>query len=310
MPRVVAKILPPDLMIEPRDRNIGFVRRETADRKIWFITNLSAQEKRFRTRFPLSDWTPYLFDAMSGSVEPLRRFRQDIDSLQADLTLGPWDSVFVVFRPGPPLDGVIDSNARRILDMSSGGKTVEAETDQNGVLYTRTQAGVVKAEVTGIPAPLVLDGPWKLRANGVERQIESLVSWTRIPGLHNFSGTGSYCTEFVLPASFVSERSRIVLELGEVDNIAEVRVNGKAAGLAWKRPYEVDITAATRAGVNTLEIRVTNLLINRMRVKQPSAPDRPPAMSPQMLRDYLPEPVTSGLLGPVRVRVSRRVTLR
>ncbi len=310
LPRVVPKIVPPDLIVEPHDHNIGFVRRETADRKIWFIANLSARRKQFRARFPLSDWTPYLFDAMSGSVEPLRRIHQEGDSLLADLTLGPWDSVFVVFRPVPPPGGVLDSNTQRILDVASDGKTVEAETDQNGVLYARTQAGVVKAEVSGIPAPLVLDGPWKLHANGVEQQLESLVSWTRIPGLHNFSGTGSYRTEFVLPTSFVSERSRIILELGEVDNIAEVRVNGKSVGVAWKQPYEVDITAVAHAGANTLEIRVTNLLVNRMRVKQPSAPDRPPAMSPQMLRDYLPEPATSGLLGPVRVRVVRRVTSR
>jgi hypothetical protein len=307
LPRVVAKIIPPDLVIEPHDSEIGFARRETADSRIWFIANLSARGKRFRARFPLSGWTPFAFDARSGTVEPLRRFHQDSDSLEADLALGPWESVFVVFHPGPPPDGVTETNAQRIL---GGSKAVEAETDQNGTLYARTPAGMVKAEVGGIPAPLLLGGPWQFRANAVDRQLDFLVSWTRIPELQDFSGTGSYRTKFVLPASFISERSRIVLELGEVHNIAEVRVNGKAAGVAWKRPYEVDITPAARLGTNTLEVRVTNLLINRMRVKKPTAADRPPAMSPQMLRDYLPEPVTSGLIGPVRIRVSRRITLR
>ena len=310
LPRVVAKIIPPDLVIEPQDPEIGFVRRETADSKIWFIANVSAREKQFRARFQLSGWSPFLFDAMSGSVEPLRRFHPEADSLQADLTLGPWETVFVVFRRGPPSTGVTDSNARQILGVASDGKAVEAETDQNGVLYARTPAGIVKAEVSGIPAPLLLDGPWRLHVNTVDQQLESLVSWTRFPELRDFSGTGSYRTEFLLPGLFVSERSRIVLELGEVYDIAEAWVNGKAAGVVWKQPYEVDITAAARAGANTLEIRVTNLLINRMRVKKPTAADRPPAMSPQMLRDYLPSPATSGLMGPVRVRVSHRVTLR
>ena len=310
LPRVVAKIIPPDLVIEPHDPEIGFVRRETGDRKIWFITNISAGEKRFHARFPLSGWAPFLFDAMSGTVEPLRRFHQESDSLEADLTLGPWESAFVVFRPGPPPVGASDSNAQRVLEVARDGKAVEAETDQNGILYARTPAGIVKAEVGGIPAPLLLDGSWQLHANGIDQQLESLVSWTRIPELQDFSGTGSYRTEFALPGSFLSEGSRIVLELGEVYNVAEVWVNGKSAGVAWKRPYEVDITAAARAGANTLEIRVANLLINRMRTKKPTAADRPPAMSPQMLRDYLPNPATSGLMGPVRVRVIRRVTLQ
>ncbi|MBZ5543277.1 MAG: hypothetical protein LAO07_06300, partial [Acidobacteriia bacterium] len=312
LPRVVAKIIPPDLVIKPQDPEIGFVRRETADSKIWFIANLSAREKRFRARFQLSGWTPFLFDAMSGSVEPLRRFHQEGNSLQADLALGPWDSVFVVFRPGPPPAGVTDSNAQRILGVASGGKAVEAETDQNGMLYAHTPAGIVKAEVSGIPAPLLLHGPWQLRVTDVDKDLESLVSWTRFPELElcDFSGTGSYRAEFVLPGSDFSPGLRLVLELGEGYDIAEVWVNGKATGVAWKRPYEVDITAAARVGTNKLEIRVTNRLINRMRVKNPTEADRPPAMSPQMLRDYLPEPVISGLIGPVRVRISRRVTLR
>jgi hypothetical protein len=33
------------------------------------------------------------------------------------------------------------------------------------------------------------------------------------------------------------------IDLGKVRDIAEVKVNGKAAGLVWAPPYRVDVTA-------------------------------------------------------------------
>jgi hypothetical protein len=46
--------------------------------------------------------------------------------------------------------------------------------------------------------------------------------------------------------------------LGEVKNLAEVSVNGKSLGIAWKTPYRVDVTNALKPGANTVEIKVTN----------------------------------------------------
>ena len=51
----------------------------------------------------------------------------------------------------------------------------------------------------------------------------------------------------------------IILDLGDVKNIAEVIVNGKNMGVAWKKPFKVDITEAIKAGDNSIQIKVTNL---------------------------------------------------
>jgi hypothetical protein len=58
--------------------------------------------------------------------------------------------------------------------------------------------------------------------------------------------------------------ARIFLDLGEVEVIAEVKLNGKDLGTLWKYPYRVDITDALRDGENKLEVRVTNLWPNRL----------------------------------------------
>jgi hypothetical protein len=93
------------------------------------------------------------------------------------------------------------------------------------------------------------------------------------------------------------------LELGEVHDIAGVILNGRPAGVAWKRPHVVDITGAARPGRNQLEVRVTNRLVNRM------LPLTPLPLPYAPLREYVPEPVTSGLLGPVRIRPARIIML-
>ncbi|MGD0921105.1 MAG: glycosyl hydrolase [Terriglobia bacterium] len=310
LPRVVAKIIPPDLLMEPQDPEIGFVHRETAEGKIYFIANLSAHEKRFLARFQVAGWTPLLFDALSGSIEPLYRLRQEGEFSEVDLTLGPWGSLFVVFHPGAPKNAVTETNLARILGVREEGKAVEAEVDQNGLFHARTSQGLLSAESRGLPAPLILAGPWRLAENNVEKKLDTLASWTQYPELRDFSGTASYRTQIVLPASYLLPNVRASLDLGEVHDIAEVFVNDKAAGIAWRRPYVLDISGAVKAGVNQLEIRVTNSLINRMRVKKSTETDRPPAMSPLMIRDYVPEPVASGLIGPVQVRASGIVTLR
>jgi hypothetical protein len=68
-----------------------------------------------------------------------------------------------------------------------------------------------------------------------------------------------------------------------VHDLAQVTVNGVVLPRALWHPYVVDVTAALRAGTNTIEVRVTNTLLN----ERGKANQVPP---------------TSGLLGPVSLR--------
>ena len=60
------------------------------------------------------------------------------------------------------------------------------------------------------------------------------------------------------------EKKFFDLVLGDVKNLAEVRLNGKDLGVLWKPPFRLEITDAVRVGKNRLEIRVTNLWPNRL----------------------------------------------
>jgi hypothetical protein len=67
-----------------------------------------------------------------------------------------------------------------------------------------------------------------------------------------------------IPAETVSSKQRIYLDLGRVEVIAEVHMNGRDMGILWKPPYRLDVTESVRPGSNKLEVLVTNLWPNRL----------------------------------------------
>lgn len=79
-----------------------------------------------------------------------------------------------------------------------------------------------------------------------------------------FSGTATYKKEFTVAAAQKAAGRRLYLDLGNVQNLARVRLNGKDLGVLWKAPYAVDITASVVAGTNRLEVEVTNTWVNRL----------------------------------------------
>jgi hypothetical protein len=81
-------------------------------------------------------------------------------------------------------------------------------------------------------------------------------------GVKHFSGTMVYRKDVKLKGR--SDGKRYFLDLGRVEVLAEVVVNGQAVGTVWKEPYRIEITKAVQPGENQLEIRVTNLWPNRM----------------------------------------------
>jgi hypothetical protein len=100
-----------------------------------------------------------------------------------------------------------------------------------------------------------------------------------------------------------------MLDLGDVRELAEVSVNGKSVGVLWHPPYRIDLTNTLRRGNNRLELRVTNLWVNRLiGDKQPGAH----AVAHPVALTYLPNaPLRpSGLLGPVVLETTQGVAER
>jgi hypothetical protein len=130
-------------------------------------------------------------------------------------------------------------------------------------------------QVAGIGKPIELTGPWQV-SFPPDRGAPEEITLPKLASLHThaedgvkyFSGTATYRKNFTLAANTLAgktnEGKRIFLDLGQVEVLAGVKVNGKDMGVLWKRPYRVDVTEAIKAGTNEVEIQVTNLWPNRL----------------------------------------------
>jgi hypothetical protein len=119
-----------------------------------------------------------------------------------------------------------------------------------------------------------------------------------------YSGTVRYATTFNL--NEWKDDMRLMLDLGRVEMIADVSVNGKRIGTLWAPPYRMDVSGAVRQGENTLTADVTGTWFNRLvyDAAQPEASRKTWTISGPS-KDA--RPVESGLLGPVVLRVGRKM---
>ena len=102
------------------------------------------------------------------------------------------------------------------------------------------------------------------------------------------------------PAAWFKAGAQIWLDLGAVASIAEVAVNGTPVDVVWRPPFRVNLTGALKAGSNTLEIKVTNVWVNRLIGDQQPGATRIAFAAQQRYQADSPL-LPSGLLGPVKV---------
>jgi hypothetical protein len=130
-------------------------------------------------------------------------------------------------------------------------------------------------------------------------QINELKAWKDFdisPEAKAFSGTATYTTAF--DAGTLNKSSVYTLDLGQVEMIASVTLNGKKLRTLWTPPYSLDVTDALKSGENTLQIEVTSTWFNRLVYDdgQPEAARKTWVIDgPQKDRELR----ESGLLGPV-----------
>ena len=189
-------------------------------------------------------------------------------------------SLEAVFRQAP---GQMIS----LWDPATGKKTNPAKFDSDGPGKTRVSLSLAPYESVFVTfsnrkvdvAPTLharnekeVEGPWELHfpkgrgAPGELLVLNELMDWSKHDafGVRHFSGTASYATKLNLDEADFENGTHFLLDLGVVREMAEVLVNGQRAEILWKPPFRTDITSLLVAGKNRLEIRVTNLWVNRL----------------------------------------------
>jgi len=136
-------------------------------------------------------------------------------------------------------------------------------------------------------------GPWMMKLqhmNGTQQEMElsSLEDLLVVPGLGDFAGTVSYETNFHVGSEDVQ-----YLDLGEVQGVSELTVNGASIGTRWYGAHVYDLSGEVKEGENHLSIKLTTISGNYVK----SLKDNQVAQRWTRHQDNYP----MGILGPVRL---------
>jgi hypothetical protein len=227
---------------------------------------------------------PELFDPLTGKVSALPSYSIKAQQTVIPMRFEAYQGLFIIFR-----------------QKAATPATVKAKP--NFPEYKPMQ------EVKG-PWAVQFDPAWVSPALGTSGDLakgrlvfKQLTDWTKRaePGLRFYSGIATYSTSFNLPQGLTpAQISKLRLSLGVVKDIARVRLNGKDLGVTWCEPWQADLGAAIKPGVNTLEIEVANLWANRV-IGDAALPVAQRLTKSNFQLGADTPLYSSGLLGPVQI---------
>jgi len=283
---------------------IRFIRRMADNTDVFFVANINPRGVNGDVTFAVAGRQPELWDPVRGTKHDLTDFTITGGKTTIPMEFAPSQSFLVVFRK--PLG---TSPAPRTPNFPS------------------------------FPTSMAIAGPWKVQFDprmggpAALQDFTSLQDWTTNsdPAIRYFSGTASYSKSFDVPAA---ARNATELDLGVVNHLARVKLNGKDLGVVWTAPWRAAIPAGLlKENGNQLIIEVTNVWANRL-IGDEQLPDdcewtggprgngkflkrfpdwfvkkqkRPSGRITFTTWNYFKkdsQPVSSGLLGPVRLMLS------
>ena len=255
----------PDIDVKYSD--VRWLHRKTDEFDFYFLSTPVEKGYKgtvsFRAKGNAEVWNP-----LTGETAGVVSKMTEEGYTQVELDLSAGTSCFVVFNGNPtPAENPLNT-------------TVKMEIQNGWELSFPAGWGIE-------PSPVKIDG---------------LMAWKDIPSLSTegkaFSGTAVYHTTFHMDG--IADNTRYLLDLGQVEMIAKVGLNGSEVATQWTYPYRMDITPYLQPGENKLEVTVTSTWFNRL-VYDAGLPEPqrktwtingPKAESP--LKEY-------GLLGPVTI---------
>lgn len=258
-------------------QNVRWNHRRDGDNDYYFFANLKNNPAHFVASIRIDGKIPEFWCPETGKIEEAGIWQGKTGTTEVDVRLKSNESVFVVFRrPSKGMDAVtkittsIPDSMFSAVRLSQGQLSIRSLA--SGKFNIEMASGRKHSvEITEIPQPVEIGGIWKVSfQTGLgapdSQTFNSLNSWTESvdSGIKYFSGTANYQNTFTLSDKFLKTNLRVILDLGRVKELADIKINGKPVGVLWHYPFSTDITEFLKIGTNILEIAVTNTWANRM----------------------------------------------
>jgi hypothetical protein len=209
----------------------NYIHRKDGEADIYFVSNQSQQIFNGELGFNIVGKQPELWNAITGEIRNLPEFAERNGVTYIPLKFNETDSWFIVFR-------------NKVASKLMGKNYAEKVTVQT------------------------IEGAWTVSFNPkmdapAKVEFKTLSDWTtnENKNIQYYGGTATYSKTIEFTGDVTKSN---FINLGRVEKMAAVRINGKSVGTVWCYPYELNISSALKKGKNTIEVDITNPWWNRI----------------------------------------------
>lgn len=244
-----------------------YTHRKEADAEIYFVANQKNEARKSEISFRVANKQPEIWDALTGEKRKLNNFTEKEGRTIIPMEFTEAGSCFVVFR-----------NAIGKQDIKK----------KNYPVYSEKQT---------------ISGKWNVTFSSsvnpsFRRTLVALADWTTFDEkeIKYFCGTATYAINFAFSGKL---SDNWFINLGKVESLAKIRLNGKEINTLWCYPYRVNVSDFLVKGENKLEIEIVNQWWNQLIGDEQPGAVRKANVSARLFWKTDDELVPAGLLGPV-----------
>ncbi|MEL0456039.1 glycosyl hydrolase [Flavobacteriaceae bacterium SZ-1-7] len=262
----------PNVLVNKKDAGtLAWTERQMEEESIYFLSNQKEETQMLDVSFRVIGKVPELYHPISNETKVLENWKVENGRTIIPLQFQPNEAYFIIFKEG--------SNKKVSLGKPNWSSFETLETlNENWMLQFDNH----------------FNGPLK------PIEINELFDWgtSTNDSIKYYSGTATYSKAFNWDSH---SKDDLWLQFEDINNIAEVTLNGTSCGIIWTYPYLTNISEAIKKGENNLVVKVTNTWANRLigDEKLPKDKRLTWTTAPYRLDDTMM--VKSGLLGAVQI---------
>ncbi|MCP4314050.1 MAG: hypothetical protein GY790_22585, partial [Bacteroidetes bacterium] len=197
----------------------------------YYVSNQTYTARKMNCKFRVSGKQPEIWHPETGEIKAAPNWNTLSDGrTEVVLDMSEAESVFVVFRRNTS---------------KAGNSTPTATYEEFSRINSTWQVSFDEHLVPG--GQITLDRLIPLNEHGDF-------------DVRHYSGTATYKTTFHVEKT----EEAMFIDLGDVQVVAEITLNGREFKTLWKPPFRLDISDVVKSGENDLEVKVTNLWVNRL----------------------------------------------
>ncbi|WP_286165441.1 glycosyl hydrolase [Clostridium facile] len=277
------------------NNNLMSVMRKDDDATYLYLYNyMYTENENYKGQVSVDGiYQPYVLDTWSGEVTEVGDFAYENGRTILNVDLAPGDIMVFALDPN-------DQAAKTVVSSTNVDKVVIEDGSPMMYVPSTGEASIAYSNGTSyttsvtVPEDITLD-TWNLTVqdwqpgekvtrtedrglgytttevtydtNKVDINVgeTELIPWKDIPSVgEKVSGVGTYTTSFTLPENWNTKNNGLIFQVDSMNGgTAAVTVNGQKVAVNMDN-CTADISKAVQPGENTIEVRVTSSLRNRM----------------------------------------------